>query len=91
MSLVLICKSLAILFWGYTKGFQRFCKTSNVFWYVKVCIFWKCIQYTILWDQTQMLNKKYKKCLLFSFANSNSSHYFWFAVVIWAEVQGSSL
>ena len=20
---------------------------SNVFWYVKVCIFWKCIQYTI--------------------------------------------
>ena len=30
---------------------------SNVFWYVKVCIFWKCIQYTIYWDKTQMLKK----------------------------------
>ena len=28
---------------------------SNVFWYVKVCIFWKCIQHTIHWDKTQML------------------------------------
>ena len=30
---------------------------SNFFWYVKVCIFWKCIQYTIYWDKTQMLKK----------------------------------
>ena len=30
---------------------------SNAFWYVKVCIFWKCIQYTIHWDKTQMLEK----------------------------------
>ena len=30
---------------------------SNVFWYVKVCIFWKCIPYTIHWDKTQMLKK----------------------------------
>ena len=30
---------------------------SNVFWYVKVCIFWKCIQYTIHWDNTQILKK----------------------------------
>ena len=30
---------------------------SNVFWYVKVCILWKCIQYTIHWDKTQILNK----------------------------------
>ena len=30
---------------------------SNIFWYVKVCIFWKCIQYTIHWDKTQMLKK----------------------------------
>ena len=30
---------------------------SNVFWYVKVSIFWKCIQYTIHWDKTQMLKK----------------------------------
>ena len=31
---------------------------SNVFWYVKVCIFWKCIQYTIHWDKTQILKKR---------------------------------
>ena len=30
---------------------------SNVFWYVKIYIFWKCIQYTIHSDKTQMLNK----------------------------------
>ena len=29
---------------------------SNVFWYVKILIFWKCIQYSINWDKTQMLN-----------------------------------
>ena len=28
---------------------------SNVFWNLKVGIFWKCIQYTIHWDKTQML------------------------------------
>ena len=45
---------------------------SDVFWYVKVCIFWKCIQYSIHWDKTQILkkilfglNKRYKKCPLF--------------------------
>ena len=30
---------------------------SNVFWYGKVWIFWKCIQYTIHWDKTKMLKK----------------------------------
>ena len=30
---------------------------SNVFWYVKACIIWKCIQYTIRWDKSQMLKK----------------------------------
>ena len=29
---------------------------SKVVWYVKVCIFWKCIQYTIHYDKTQVLN-----------------------------------
>ena len=24
---------------------------SNAFWYVKVCISWKCIRYTIHWDK----------------------------------------
>ena len=27
---------------------------SNAFWYVKVCIFCKCIQHTIQWDKTQL-------------------------------------
>ena len=30
---------------------------NNVSWYIKVCIFWKRIQYTIHWDKTQMLKK----------------------------------
>ena len=30
---------------------------SNVFWYVKVCMLWKCIQYTIHWDKTEMLKE----------------------------------
>ena len=30
---------------------------SNIFWYVKVFIFWKSIQYTIHWDKTQMLKE----------------------------------
>ena len=30
---------------------------SNFFRYVKVCIFWTSIQYTIHWDKTQMLKK----------------------------------
>ena len=30
---------------------------SNVSWYVKVCTFWKFIQYTMHWDKIQMLKK----------------------------------
>ena len=30
---------------------------SDDFWYLKVCIFWKCIRYTIHWDKTQMSKK----------------------------------
>ena len=30
---------------------------NNVFWYLKVYIFWKCIQDTIHWDKTQILKK----------------------------------
>ena len=29
----------------------------NVFWYVKICIFWKCIQYTIHSHKTKILKK----------------------------------
>ena len=49
---------------------------SNVFWQVKAFIFWRCIQYTIHWDKTQMLkkisvgqNKRYKNVL---FSNSST-------------------
>ena len=44
-------------------GLSTILKTNNknvwsiVFLYVKVCIFWKCIQYTIHWDKTQILKK----------------------------------
>ena len=30
---------------------------SNAFWYVKGCIFWKCIQCTAHWDKTQIFKK----------------------------------
>ena len=51
---------------------------TNVFWYVKVYMFWKCIQYTIHWDKTQTpfgQNKRYKKCPLFSFARSSPFYF----------------
>ena len=32
---------------------------SDVFWYVKVCIFCKCIQYTIHWDKIETLKKNF--------------------------------
>ena len=50
-----------------------------LFWYVKVCIFWKCIQYVeinIMYTLRQKVNvkkisfgqnKRYKKCTLFFF------------------------
>ena len=45
---------------------------SDVFWYLKVCIFSKCIHYTIHWKKTQIWkkilfgqNKRYKKFPLF--------------------------
>ena len=32
---------------------------TNVFWYVKVCIFWKCIQYTTLYIEIKQMLKKF--------------------------------
>ena len=47
---------------------------KSVWRYAKVCIYWKCIQYTLDWDETQMLKKLHldkingpKKCPLFFF------------------------
>ena len=55
---------------------------SNIFWYVKVCIFWMCIQYTIHWDKTQILKQlpsdktNGTENALFSVANFNWSEFF---------------
>ena len=50
---------------------------SNAFWYEKVYIFWKFIQYTRYWDEKQILkkisfrqNKCYNKCTLFSYSST---------------------
>ena len=82
----------------YFKNKQKIV-SSNVFWYVKICILWEPIQYIIHCHKTQMLkknffgqNKWYKKYPIFSFTSPNSSQfYFWFAILIWAEAQVSSL
>ena len=76
---------------------------SNAFWYVTVFVFWKCIQYAIHWDKTQMLKK-----IPFEQINGTKTDlfffhklllitvfvfvfvFFWFAILIWAEAQGSS-
>ena len=42
---------------------------TNVFWYIKVCMLWKCIQHTIHWDETQMLKN------LLSFLSRGPTHH----------------
>ena len=37
----------------------------NVFWYVKVCIFWKCIQCIIHWDKIQILKNPFRQIKLY--------------------------
>ena len=71
---------------------------GNVFWYVKVHIFWKCILYAIDWDlntivKNILLDKiNGTKNALFSFVDSNlSQFYFWFVIFKWAKAQGLSL
>ena len=57
---------------------------SNVFWYVKVCIFWKCIRFTIHWDKTQILKKIFSdkingtKNALFFLSRAPTHHSFTF-------------
>ena len=54
------------------------------FWYVTVCIFWECIQYTIHWDKTQMLKKNPldkingTKTALFFLSQASTHHSFTF-------------
>ena len=59
--MVLIIKSLK-KFKDTLKAFNDFkikqeSVRSNVFWYVRVYIFWNCIIYTMQWDKIQMLKK----------------------------------
>ena len=53
-----LAKSLQI-HWGLSTILETSNKSvwSNVFWYVRVCIFWKFIQYTWRWDKIQILKK----------------------------------
>ena len=47
---------------------------SNSFWYMKVYIFSKCIQYTIHWDKTQI----FKKCPLDEIIDPKKMSFFFF-------------
>ena len=49
---------------------------SNVFWYVKASVFWKCIQCTIHWDKTQMIKKDGTKNALFFLLRTPTHHSF---------------
>ena len=68
------------------------------FWYVKVCIFWKYIQYTIHWDKTQILQKLpsdkingIKNVLFFFRQLQLITALLLFEIRLWAEAQGLSL
>ena len=69
--------------WMLSRIFKASKKVYEViffFLYVKVYIFWKCIQYTIHWHKTQMfknfLRTKQTVQSLFFFAISNSSRFY---------------
>ena len=51
----LMSKDLKI-HWRLSKNKQK-SVWSNVFWYVKAWVFWKCISYTIHWDKRRMSKK----------------------------------
>ena len=64
---------------------------SNVFWYVKVHTFWKCIQYSIHWDRTQILKKfssdkiNGTKNVLFFLSRAPTQHSFTFNLRFFSE------
>ena len=71
--------------------------TGPVFWYAKVFIFWKCIQYAMQ-DTTQILKKfpsdkvnGTKNALFFSREPHLITVLFWLGILIWAEAKGFSL
>ena len=62
VTFLLIAISILITFKNTPKAFGKFENKqksvwSNVFWYVKVFIFWNFIQHTIHWNKIQMLKK----------------------------------
>ena len=54
--IMLICIKDTLKAFSDFKNKQRSVR-RNALLYVEVSIFWKCIQYTIYWDKTQILNK----------------------------------
>ena len=72
---------LYISYWCLQKYWVFYKKKNKVmfFWYIKVYIFWKLIQYTMYWHKIKMLKKPMRNKisvtnnrLLFLFTNSNS-------------------
>ena len=71
------------MFQRHTKAVWQFSKQAkdrliNPFWFVKVCLFWKFIQYSMHWDKTNIkeisswqTKRCYKKCTTLSFTSSN--------------------
>ena len=49
---------------------------GNFFWYVKVYIFWKFIQYTMHYDKTQMLKTFFSFFSFFVTINVTNMHFF---------------
>ena len=67
---------------------------SNAFWYIKVCIFWKCIQWAKYWDKTQLLKKSSSGKLggtKIALRAATHQFYFQFAILQCVKAQGSSL
>ena len=97
----LLLKTKKILLKDTLKAFKDFKnkkkKVCKVMFLICKSMFWKCIEYTIHWDKPHKKisfgeNQRHEKCPLFSFTSSISSQfYFWFAILICAEAQSSSL
>ena len=63
----------------------------NVFWYVKVYLSWKFIQYTTHWDKTQKSSQKMHSFFFRELITVFSFSFSFFFLLIRAELQGSSL
>ena len=86
------------LFKDTLKAFENFKNKQesvwvSIFWYVKVCISWKCIQYTIHWDKIQMLKRfisdkiNCTKNALFFLSQAPAHHSFTFNLLFLCEMK----